>query len=105
MHPPRTGRLCDGKMLTMVDAIRTKWMDPEFRRDPKTSHFCAVCQRDLKPGQPHRRVLFTLDAYAAVHAEDWDRAMGPTGEGYVIEAIGMDCARKLGLEWTAPAKA
>jgi hypothetical protein len=85
----------------MVEPIRSKWMDPDFRREPKTSHFCAVCQRDLKPEQPHRRVLFTLADYAAVHVDDWLRAQGETGEGYVIEAIGMDCARRLGPEWSA----
>ena len=83
---------------------RAKWMDPDFRRDPKTSRWCEVCQRDLKPGQPHRRILFRFDRYEAVHAEDWELAMPPdhSGEGWIEGKIGMDCAKRLGLEWSRP---
>lgn len=81
--------------------IRTKWMDPDFRRDPDTTHFCIMCSRDLKPNQPHRIVRFEPDKYEAIHPEDW-----PTEEvhGFPIEecAVGMDCAKRLGLEWSSP---
>lgn len=29
---------------------RTVWIDMDFRRTPKTSTFCAICQRDIKNG-------------------------------------------------------
>lgn len=83
---------------------RAKWMDPDFRRDAKTARYCGVCQRDLKPGQPSRRILFRFETYEAVHSEDWEIAVpeGTSGEGFVIEPIGTDCARRLGLEWSRP---
>ena len=88
--------------------IRRKWMDPDFRRDPKTGRFCLICQRDLKDGQPHRRVMYELDRYEAIHSEDWEQAerqIPPTRPQYghdsvLIHPIGMDCARRLGLEWS-----
>lgn len=87
--------------------MRTKWMDPDFRRDPKTSRYCILCGRDLKEGQPHRRVMFELDRYEAVHQDDWEIAAkdirsrrNVTGDPVIIELVGMDCARKLGLEYT-----
>ena len=89
--------------MTDAPPIRSKWMDPDFRRDPKTPTYCGVCRRDLKPGQPRRRILFAPTNYEAVHSEDWERALapaGPSGEGWIIEPIGMDCARRLGLEWS-----
>jgi Zn ribbon nucleic-acid-binding protein len=92
--------------------IRTKWMDPDFRRDPKTPHFCVMCQRDLMPGQPHRAVRWELDKLEAIHPADWERAAteipaqrAPQIGERTIEhgLLGMDCARKLGLEWSVPA--
>jgi hypothetical protein len=77
--------------------LRTKWMDPDFRPRPKTDHFCVICQRDLKPGQPHRIVRFNLNHFEAIHPDDWPAA--PEAD----EApIGNDCARRLGLEWSRP---
>lgn len=95
--------------MTDVGSIRSKWMDPDFRRDPKTPHFCAICQRDLKPGQKHRIVRYELDRYEAIHTDDWDKAaelIPPTrapqyrDDCLFDQPIGMDCARKLGLEWS-----
>lgn len=93
--------------------FRTKWMDPDFRRDPKTSHFCVLCQRDLKPGQKHAEVRWELDRWEAIHPEDWDKAEAEVRAArpeyahpeHLIERglIGMDCAKRLGLEWSVPA--
>lgn len=91
-------------------AYRSKWMDPDFRRDAKTSRWCEICQRDLKPGQPHRRVLFDLSRYEAVHGEDWNQARDEIMARSTVASgslareglIGMDCAKRLGLEWSRP---
>lgn len=87
-------------------AYRTKFFDPDYRRDPKTGRYCEACQRDLKQGQPHRLIMWELDTMDAVHGEDWEvardeiaarrAARNPVNTGL----IGMDCARRLGLEWT-----
>jgi hypothetical protein len=72
-------------------------MDPDFRPRPKSAHFCVICQRDLKPGQPHRLVRWEPDKWEAIHPDDWAATPG-ADEG----PVGMDCARRLGLEWSAP---
>lgn len=83
-------------------SIRTKWLDPDFRRRPKTARFCEMCQRDLKPGQPHRIVRCELDKYEAIHPEDWEPASVEISRPIVEFMIGMDCARRLGMEWSKP---
>lgn len=92
--------------------FRTKYMDPDFRRDPKTSRYCIMCSRDLKPGQPHRIVKYELDkGYEAIHPQDFDAAEKEIKARWaphqqdncvVTDRVGMDCARNLGLEWTFP---
>jgi len=89
--------------------IRTKYFDPDYRRDPKTLCWCHICQRDMKEGQPHRTIRYELDTMDAIHPDDWERAAveiparrSPHLASYVITEgrIGMDCARRLGLEWS-----
>lgn len=86
-------------------------MDPDFRREPKTDHYCVLCQRDIKPGSKFRNVMWELDVWYAVHGEDWDIAKadinkrrGPQNSALYgpveIAPVGMDCARKLGIEFT-----
>jgi hypothetical protein len=95
-------------MTVHMNSIRTKWLDPDFRRDPKTNHYCMICQRDLKPGQPSRTIRYELDRYEAIHPSDWEQAAIEIpaarpryGADAIIEGpIGMDCARRLGLEWS-----
>lgn len=91
------------------DLIRRKWMNPDFRRDAKTMRYCEMCQRDLKEGQPHRIIRYELDRYEAIHPDDWERAaveIPPTRAEHLHDhvlitgRIGMDCARRLGLEWS-----
>ena len=88
--------------------MKTKWMDPDFRRQPKTDRWCEMCQRDLKSGQPHRVIRWELDKYEAIHPDDWESAAVevPARRGrpdaVVQGLIGMDCAKRLGMEWSAP---
>jgi len=83
-----------------MNAIRTRWADPDFRRQPKTKRFCLICQRDLKPAQAHRVILWEVDRYEAIAPADWARARV---EIAALEQgpIGLDCARQLGLEFSA----
>jgi hypothetical protein len=97
----------------MARTFRTKFLDPDFRRVPKTAHWCVMCQRDLKPGQKHREVRWELDRWEAIHPEDWEVAAVEIPRARpeyahpenLIERgfIGLDCAKKLGLEWSVPA--
>lgn len=86
---------------------RTTPIDPDFRRDPKTVRYCGRCQRDLVDGQPYRLVMYELDRYEAIHSDDWEAAEQDIvsrrlqrGKAVLIEPVGMDCARRIGLEFT-----
>ncbi|TXH08620.1 MAG: hypothetical protein E6R03_17890 [Hyphomicrobiaceae bacterium] len=82
-----------------MEAIRTKFIDYDARREPKTDFWCICCQKDIKPGAAHRLVKI-VDFPDAIHPDDYDRAISQHGTDVVTHPIGMDCARKLGLEWT-----
>jgi hypothetical protein len=83
----------------LTDA-RTKFIDYDARRDPKTSVWCCMCQRDLNPAKPMRHV-YVCDQMCAIHPEDLAaRPADPSDYGWLL--IGVDCAKKLGLEWSLP---
>lgn len=69
--------------------------DPDWRRDPKTTFFCFRCQKDLKPGQPHRWIQ-VLDMMDILRPGDENI----TGKASAWYPVGMDCAKRIGLEWT-----
>lgn len=86
--------------------IRTKFIDFDARRDPKTNRYCVCCQKDLKEGQPHR-VVFVGEAMHAIHPDDIEQYLAlPIGQRSSIqigaELMGMACAKKLGIEFTSP---
>lgn len=80
-------------------SYRVRALDPDYRRDPTTDRWCELCQRDLKPGQPHRRLMWNVDTLEAVHGEDWEAA-AMERRTLSVSPVGMDCAKKLGLEFT-----
>jgi len=82
---------------------RTKYIDPDYRRDPKTDHFCCRCQKDIKPGSPFRMVHCVDGGMSALHPDDEANYVTDAGDMGCFP-IGMDCARKIGLEWSHPAK-
>lgn len=81
---------------------RTTQLDSDFRRDPQTADFCVRCQKDFQPNQEHRWVFIQgRDFATVVHPEDVDAAVIAAGQGW--HRIGIDCARKVGMEFTAAA--
>jgi len=89
------------------DRIRTAFIDFDARRDPRTAHWCIMCQRDLDPATENREVrLILIDNRAqphALHVEDealFDLGVLQTdGEDGGRVPIGRDCARRLGKDW------
>lgn len=86
---------------------RTKYFDPDYRRDPKTNTYCHRCQRDIKLDQPHRFMAYELDTPNAIHSEDWEIAKTDIEnrrmkhlDAFIVGPIGMDCAKKIGIEYT-----
>lgn len=90
----------------MVKPYRTKEFNINFNREPNTGRFCEICRRDLKEGQRHRLICFELDRFEAVHQDDWQTAQKEITKSrkalspVCIAPIGLDCARKFGLEWS-----
>src|SRR3990167_9410732 len=98
--------------MTTLDAFRFTDLDGDFRRDPKTDRFCVRCQKDMKLGQSARVVHLVGGGHLVLHPSDEDAytaAMKAEPNGELARSdlgcfpIGMDCARKLGMEWTHPA--
>lgn len=78
---------------------RLAQLDPDFRRDPKTEHYCARCQKDFRPGQAVRWVYIEGTDFAAViHPDDVGQARPIAAEAW--HRIGLDCAKIIGLEFS-----
>ena len=90
--------------LGVNSALRLQYIgdcDPDFRRDPKTNAYCVRCQKDLKPGTP-RRYVHLIGAGGGgwfLHPDDESKYVPDDGDGGFI-AIGMDCVKRVGIEWT-----
>jgi hypothetical protein len=84
-----------------VTAPRTKFLDYDARRSPKTDFSCVMCQRDLDPRDRKVRWVHLVKDVLVIHPADesidtpdeHDRGMFP---------IGPECAKKIGIEWTRP---
>lgn len=77
-----------------IVALRT---DPDFRREPKTHDFCALCQRDLHG--PRRWGFLIHDGFVIVHPA-WASAFDgeKSTPGWV--QIGPECAKRFPPDWT-----
>lgn len=72
-------------------------LDPDYRRQPKTQHFCCLCQRDIKTPPAETDYVHYVDGGSAILAvEDEARfsELQHPGDMYSFP-IGPDCARKL----------
>lgn len=81
---------------------RTKDIDGDYRRDPETATYCARCQKDLRPGQARRLVHLVEGGGFVLHPQD-EAAFAAAGDrsgDLGLFPVGMDCARKIGMDWT-----
>lgn len=67
---------------------RLHFLDADFRKEPKTRWFCAICQRDVKHG--YRKAWMEDDGLGQhlVHKDDLD------GSEFQV-LIGSACAKKV----------
>lgn len=83
---------------------RTKFTNPDYRHDPRTEVFCAICQRDLSANQKHRWVHAVDGAMNVLHpADEALYAALPQSEragDMGCFPVGLSCAKRLGLEWS-----
>ncbi len=85
---------------------RTAYVDPDYRRDPKTKHFCARCQKDIKPGSKYRIVHLVDGGINALHPDDesvFAATPGTAAGDCGAFPVGMDCARIIGLAYSRDA--
>lgn len=73
-----------------------KFIDPDFRRDSKTSLYCAACQNDIK-GTP-RFAYFRDGGMTIVRPDLAASRVQPNDQGWC--AVGPECAKKMGRGWT-----
>lgn len=84
-----------------MSTYRTAFIDYDARPKPKTARHCVMCQRDIKPCAKARVVHLVNGGPFALHPDDealYESDAGDLGK----HLLGMDCARKLGLEWSRP---
>lgn len=83
-------------------------LDPDYRREPKTPHFCCLCQRDIKTPINETAYLHWIDGGNAIlsvrdeqrHAELSAKQYGGQFPGEMGSLpVGADCARKLPREF------
>ncbi len=80
---------------------RTKYLDTDFRRRPKTDLFCYVCQKDIKPDSKYRMIHVIDGGPNVLHPGSEADYVSDAGE-MGSHPIGPDCAKRLGLEWSVP---
>ena len=60
------------------------FLAPDFRRNPKTKHFCHLCQRDISGN------------YKTVRAsDDYMCAIDPESQEGSLINVGPECAKKI----------
>ena len=78
-------------------AERTKFLDPDYRVDPKTDLHCCRCQKDIKPGSGYNYVFLIHEGITALRP---DSETIPSDEPIIgLMPIGPTCSKFLGMEW------
>lgn len=84
--------------------FRSKYTDPDYRRDPKTKVFCFICQRDIAGVKFYGHSVYNGQP-EVVHPEDSaiaDREV-PIVDNYGMLPAGSECVKRIGKEWFVPA--
>jgi len=89
--------------------FRSTVVDPDYRRQPKTNCYCAMCQRDIKSGSPELWIVHELDTWTVVIAKNDIAAavsdIRPRRSAHhyfdvvQFERVGSECARKIGKDF------
>lgn len=123
MPAPSTGPVVAGRVMAepqqreiggeMFSCVGLYDLDPDYRRDPRTQHFCSLCQKDIKHAPDETAYLHFVDGgmwilsvadearYEAMSAKQPGRQdAGELG----FHPVGNDCARKLPKGFVHPPK-
>jgi hypothetical protein len=77
--------------------MRTHYLDPDFRRTPKTNQFCAICQKDIKEAGLKKAVKIYLNdgCFSAVHPDD----IGELKVKVITGIVGAECKKNIPAEF------
>jgi hypothetical protein len=81
-------------------SFRSKFVDPDFRRMPKSNTYCFVCQKDITKAVPYLGHA-AFGCVEVIHPEDReiaDRELDPA-DNLGLLPVGSDCAKRIGYEW------
>lgn len=73
-------------------------MDPDYRREPKTEFFCALCQRDIKNKNTACGIHVVEGGNSICHPGDSHLYEGDSGD-CGIYYVGPECAKKVNKEY------
>ena len=76
---------------------RSKFLDPDYRLDPKTDLFCCRCQKDIKPGSKYNYVFLVREGWNVLHPDS--KAIADDEPIIGLRPIGSICSKILGMEW------
>jgi hypothetical protein len=81
--------------------VRMTDIDMDNRRHGtnKTDHFCYRCNKDIKPSSKFRMIHVIDGGHMCLHRDD-EAAYKTDGGDMYFFPVGMDCAKKIGLEFT-----
>lgn len=66
--------------------MRTHFINPDFRTDPKTKRFCCVCQRDITG--PAATVRLSVEGFMEViHPDD------ANDNNSILSVVGSECSK------------
>lgn len=73
-------------------------LDPDFRKEPKTEHYCALCQRDIKTSEKVNQVRLVFDEANSLCVAANDDAT--TYEGDIgLKPVGSECTKKVPTDY------
>ena len=81
--------------MNKIDFTPTKASD---RRQPKTDHHCVICRKDIT-GASCRWVHLIDGGASILHPDSLPAYVTDAGD-MGLHPVGMDCAKRLGVEWT-----
>lgn len=91
-----------GKLIPFQqDGFTAVFLDADYRRNPKTSRFCTMCQKDLV-GPAHAIHEVLGGNFALLLSESERYAAAGRSDDLGRQLVGSDCARKLPAGFTAP---
>ena len=80
---------------------------PDHRKWSKSEVWCCHCGKTLRPGQRRRYVHVIFGGATILHpgdeaqfAEGITYFGGGNGDDLGFHPVGLDCAKRIGLEWT-----